>query len=56
MLLQIKYTQVPTPQPEVFKLGIYEWNEDQFIFAFVFYDGFVVTPLSQPASTAVKDE
>lgn len=47
MLLQIKYRQVATPQPKVFKLGIYQWNEDQFIYAFVFYEGFVVNPLSQ---------
>jgi hypothetical protein len=52
MLLQIRYAQVPTPQPKVFKLGIYQWNEDQFIYTFVFYEGFVVNPLSQPVASA----
>jgi len=52
MLLQIRYTQVPTPQPKVFQLGIYQWNDDQFIYAFVFYEGFVVNPLSQPVASA----
>src|SRR5258705_2200292 len=51
MLLQLKYTQVPTPQPKIFKLGIYRWNDDQLIYAFVFYEGFVVNPLAQPAAT-----
>jgi hypothetical protein len=52
LLLQIKYTQVPTPQPRIFKLGIYQWNENQLLYAFVFYEGFVVNPLSQPLATA----
>ncbi|HEY6803604.1 MAG TPA: hypothetical protein VI306_08500 [Pyrinomonadaceae bacterium] len=50
VLRQIRYTRVPTPQPKVFQLGFYQWNEDQFIFAFVFYEGFLVNPLSQPSS------
>ena len=56
LLLKIPYVQVPTPQPTIFKLGIYQWNEEQFIYAFVFYEGFVVSPLSQPAGAAAAQQ
>jgi hypothetical protein len=51
MLLQVQYAEVPTPQPRIFELGIHRWNEDQLIYAFVFYEGFVVNPLAQPVET-----
>jgi hypothetical protein len=52
LLRQIQYSMIPTPQPEIFQLGIHQFNEEQFIYAFLFYRGFVVNLLGLAPTVA----
>jgi hypothetical protein len=50
LLSQIRYTEMPTPQPDIFRLGIHKFDEEHFIYAFMFYGGFVVNCLGLDSS------
>lgn len=54
MLLQLDFTEMPTPQPKVFRYGIVKWTDLQLIYRFVFYEGFVVDALSQQSETVLS--
>lgn len=42
LLQQLRFTQVPTPQPRVFRFAANMLDEEQFTYRFVFYEGFIV--------------
>jgi hypothetical protein len=48
---KLGFTEVPMPQPEIFRCGFLQWDEAKFIYKFVFYEGFVVCALAMPPAT-----
>jgi len=54
-VLNAPYAPSITPHPRVFKYGLHLFEEDKLLYRFDFYEGFVVTALSAPASVRVTD-
>lgn len=48
MLDSIQYGDMPVSEPEVFKYAIYKWDEERFIYRFVFYENFIVNVWTLP--------
>ena len=45
-LNQIQYTEMATPQPEIFRYGVKKWSDEEVIYRFLFYEGFMVEALA----------
>jgi hypothetical protein len=45
LLSKVGYQEIPTAQPEIFRLGVNQVDKDRLIYAFVFYNGFIVSCL-----------
>lgn len=45
---EIPYTEMPTPQPKVFRYGIHKWEDEKLVYVFEFYGGFIVHTLAIP--------
>jgi hypothetical protein len=46
----LSLAEMPTPQPEIFRCGIRQGDEEKLIYRFVFYGGFIVYALTRPTS------
>jgi hypothetical protein len=54
LLSQLSPTELPLPQPEVFKCGIKQWDRERLVYEFLFYEGFVVHAIAMPPSSDVS--
>jgi len=44
-----RFNEMQVPEPEVFRCGVNKQDEENFIYRFVFYNGFVVYAWAVPA-------
>ncbi len=56
LLSRIRYEETQTPEPEIFRLGVHQFDEKRFIYAFMFYGGFVVNCLGLDASADAAEQ
>jgi hypothetical protein len=45
---EIGYTEIPTPQPKVFRYRAHKWDDEKLVYVFEFYGGFIVNALAIP--------
>lgn len=56
LLSKISYNEIPTPQAEIFRLGVHQFDEERFIYAFMFYGGFMVNCLGLTPSPLLANK